>query len=1195
MKNNVNRNFRFGFFVSLILLLAGSLASYYTINKLIDSSGLVDHTHQVLIASEDVISNIKDGETGQRGYLLTRQTDFLEPYVGAYDRTMQALNKVKELTRDNPQQQNNCDTLDKLIRSRFAILDQSIEDIKGNLPLNIFRLRDGQAFMSQVRLMVKKIQRIEENLLYVRTEQQNKFVRFAPIAIVLSTLIAIIVTIIFFRKVADDSKDKAEMAETLLEKDQQMSERVSIIGNLANKLASGDYTIRLNAEQNDTLGTISGALNKMAGSLEETFTRLNQDQWLQTGGVKVSEQIVGEKSLTELSNDSINTITEYVEADMGAIYLVDSDHSLYIAGSSSLPQALKNLRILPGDGLAGQCFIAKKEIWIKELQDEFYTTFSSGVIKPRELLLYPIFFEGRAIGVIELGTTGSFKDIHREYLRKVSELLGVSINSAYVRMRLNELLEETQAQSEELQAQHRELENMNAELEVQAEKLQTSEEELKVQQEELMETNQELEERSRQLEEKNHLVVLRNLDIQKKAEELEQSTRYKSEFLANMSHELRTPLNSILLLSRLLHENSSSNLSEEQIEYAQVIQSSGHGLLELIDEILDLSKIEAGKLLLEYERIAIQDIMQDMRMMFGPMATDKKLVFEIFTDPGVPAVLETDKMRVEQILKNLISNSLKFTTTGKIELKASMSKKMDNTIVFTVSDTGIGIAEDKQKMIFEAFQQADGSTKRKYGGTGLGLSISRQLARLLQGEIELESEIGKGSSFSLSIPLFKPGQLVVAPKLSVVPSIAEPELLPVQKPSPYLAESIPASVPDDRDNIEINDKVILVVEDDVNFAKALVEYTRQKKYKAIHIVRGDEVLETALKYKPMGILLDIQLPVKDGLSVMDELKKDVRTRPIPVHIMSSYEVKKESLNRGAVDFINKPVLFERMNSVLEKIEQVVNTERKKVLIVEDNTQHAKALAYYLNENNVNAEISDDINNSIDTLQNREVNCVILDMGIPGKKAYETLETVKQNEGLEHIPIIIFTGQSLSRHEEQRIRQYADAIVVKTAQSYQRILSEVSLFLHLVDNPQERRGLAGKGLGNMEEVLKNKVVLVVDDDVRNIFALTKALEKQKLTVLPAIDGKEGLNILEQHSKIDIVLMDMMMPEMDGYETIRRIRSKSKWKKLPVIAVTAKAMSGDREKCLQAGASDYISKPVDSDQLLSLMRVWLYETV
>jgi signal transduction histidine kinase/DNA-binding response OmpR family regulator/CHASE3 domain sensor protein len=1193
MQRNLNRGLSTGFTISLVLLLASAVASYYTINRLIESTRLVDHSHRVLQAAENIISNIKDGEAGQRGYLLTRQLDFLEPYNGAKDRTIAALNQVRELTIGNPQQQINCDSLEIAINNRFSILAQSIADAQDSVAINIFRLRDGHVYMRQALLLVQRIQHIEEDLLLSHTSQLNQFVRFAPIAIILATLLALLITIFFFKRVLEDSKAKSIMADELRHKDIETRNRIDIIEKLAARFAAGDYSTRLNMEEKDELGNLSASLNKMAAALDLNFRQLSANQWQQEGTARLSERIAGEKDLNELSAEALSFLAEYTNSQVGAVYLVDTDMSLYVAGGFALPVALQQMRIKTGEGLPGQCFDRKKEIWLKSISDNLYTTFSSGVIKPKELLLIPVLFEGHAVGVIELGTINSYEQYHVDYLKRISEMMGIAINTARNRTRLKELLEETQAQSEELQAQHRELENINAELEVQAEKLQTSEEELKVQQEELMETNQELQERSRQLEEKNHMIVLRNLEIQKKAEELTLSTRYKSEFLANMSHELRTPLNSVLLLSRLLSENNQGNLNKEQIEYAQVIQSSGQGLLQLIDEILDLSKIESGKLELEYERIPVNDIVQNMRTLFLPMANEKNVNFTVQVDGAVPGIIETDKLRLEQILKNLISNALKFTHSGSIDLLVSLANDKENFIDFTVVDSGIGIPEDKQQLIFEAFQQADGSTKRKYGGTGLGLSISRQLARLLHGDISLESTPGKGSRFTLTIPLFKATPEKQTAKKEIV--AAEAPTPAKTAPSPFIATDIPNTLADDSHNIKTDDKVLLVVEDDVHFAKALLDFARQKNYKVIHIVRGDMVLETAARYKPLGILLDIQLPMKDGLTVMDELKKDSRTRHIPVHIMSSFEVKKESLHRGAIDFINKPVLYEQMNMILEKIEQVVNTDLKKVLIVEDNTHHAKALAYYLSTNKIEATISSDIQEGMQALQKKEVTCVILDMGLPGTKAYEALDIVRQNTELENVPIIIFTGQSLSRQDETKIRQYADTIVVKTAHSYQRILNEVSLFLHLVDQQDDKKPPSVRSLGKMDEVLKNKTVLIADDDVRNIFALTKALEKHKMSVITAVDGKEALQLLEKNDNVDIVLMDMMMPEMDGYEAILRIRKNPKWKRLPVIAVTAKAMMGDREKCIQAGASDYISKPVDSDQLLSLMRVWLYETV
>ena len=734
---------------------------------------------------------------------------------------------------------------------------------------------------------------------------------------------------------------------------------------------------------------------------------------------------------------------------------------------------------------------------------------------------------------------------------------------------------------------------MNAELEAQTEKLQASEEELRVQQEELQQTNEELSERSTLLEE-------RNLEIQKKSEELEITTRYKSEFLANMSHELRTPLNSILLLSRLLSENNEENMSTEQVEFAKVIQSSGNGLLGLIDEILDLSKIEAGKMDLDYADVSMKEITGNITGLFTQMAKEKGISF-IVEDKNAPLVLRTDKMRMEQIIKNLISNAIKFTSEGSVTLSVTKHPINDKLVSFTVKDTGIGIPRDKQALVFEAFQQADGSTKRKYGGTGLGLSISRELAKLLHGEISLKSEPGKGSEFTLTVPIYGSA---VAQQVTVTPAFLNPkedllmedEDLGIKEQDNYesfRSEVIPDAVADDRDSIKQGDRAVLIVEDDINFAKSLLDFTRKRGYKGIVSVRGDHALNLALAYRPVGVLLDIQLPMKSGWEVMEDLKGNVQTKHIPVHIMSSHKVKKESLLKGAVNFLDKPVAFEQIPDIFRRIEHFINRESQKVLIVEDNPKHAQALAFFLESNNINSEIRSDIDQGIDSLKKSDVDCVILDMGVPDRQAYDMLESVKQSPGLENLPVIVFTGKSLSMKEELKIKKYADSIIVKTAHSYQRMLDEVSLFLHLVEENKDGKRSIDKKLGSLNDILNGKKVLVVDDDVRNIYSLTKALENLKMNVITAIDGKEALNVLEQNPDTDVVLLDMMMPNMDGYETATRIRQNPSMRNLPVIAVTAKAMTGDREKCINAGASDYITKPVDVDQLLSLLRVWLYD--
>ena len=983
--------------------------------------------------------------------------------------------------------------------------------------------------------------------------------------------------------------------QTALEyKDREISNRLSVIEGIANQISSGNYKIRIDDEGSDALGNIAGSLNKMAVSLDKSFTSLSDREWLQTGVASLNEIVIVEQDIQSIAQHVLNFVAEYSGSQAGAFYILDKNDKLVLRSSYALSLADSKKTIDIGEGFAGQAAQTKKILEVNDVPADKYTlSYVLGEVRPASVIAIPVLYNKALKGVIELATFEEYSVSEKNLLEIAAFNTGIAINTAQSREKVQELLEETQSQAEELQAQHSEMENINAELEAQAEKLQTSEEELKVQQEELQQANQELEERSRLLEEKNELILERNLQIQRKAEELETNTKYKSEFLANMSHELRTPLNSILLLSRLLSENPGSNLSPEQIEYANVIQSSGKGLLTLIDEILDLSKIEAGKMELEYADVRIQSLVEQLQALFSMLAKDKGIDFSITTSADIPASIETDRLRVEQILRNLISNALKFTKKGSVQLKIS---QQDGLVAFSVKDTGIGIPKEKHQSIFEAFQQADGSTRRQFGGTGLGLSISRELAKLLGGEIKLESEVGKGSEFTLLLPINRQSENKLAEKHELIsPQYSIPEQKTVPSPSEkkYISDTIPPSLDDDRNDIAPGDKSILIVEDDTGFARSLLEYTRAKGYKGIVAVRGDEGIELARKFIPLGILLDLQLPVKSGWDVMDELKSDPATRHIPVHMMSSHDGRTKSLTKGAVDFINKPVAFEKLGEMFSKIEKALARHPKKVMIVEENAKHAQALAYFLQQYDVVSEIRNSVGEGIKALNREKIDCVILDMGVPAQQSYDTLEEVKKTPGLENIPIIIFTGKNLSKAEEIKIRQYADSIVIKTAQSYQRILDEVSLFLHIVEENNKEGKVRYKRMGQLGEVLKGKTVMVADDDVRNIFSITKSLEIYGMNVVSAIDGKDALTQLEASKNVDLVLMDMMMPEMDGYESTRRIREIPRYRKLPIIAITAKAMAGDREKCIAAGASDYITKPVDLDQLISLLRVWLYQ--
>jgi len=1196
MRSTFKRNLLVGFGISLMLLIVSSVASYISIRNLLESVELVQHTNQVIHATETSLSILKDAETGQRGFLLTGDEDFLEPYNGAYSKAIDEVKKVKSLTRDNPVQQVNADKLSEIIRQRLQQLAILIDlRKKGSVP-DKETLEKGKSYMDDARELIQKMADVENSLLTSRIAKLNKLAGNTPLLIIIAAAMAIIITVIFFIRINGDFSRRAALQTALQEKDEDITRRINIIRGIAENIAAGDYSIRAKDEGQDGLGNVSISLNKMAESLDYSFNLLSDKEWQQTGIAGLNGELVGEPDLNILADKTISFVCHYTHSHTGVLYLKENGNDLVYAGGYAFTVDDTNRRIKAGAGIAGQVSLSGKTIWLKEVADaEILVSYATGKAKPKNIIAIPVMHENAVTGVLELATLNQYSANDLQFLESISPTIGIAVNAAENRKRLQDLLEETQSQAEELQVQHREMENINEELEVQAQKLQASEEELKVQQEELLQANQELEERSRLLEERNQIIMERNQEIQAKAEQLALTTRYKSEFLANMSHELRTPLNSILLLSRLMSENTLQNLSDEQIEYAKVIQNSGQGLLALINEILDLSKIESGKMDLHIESVQVQDIVNGISALFRPLAEEKRIGFKVEAGPGVPPSFRTDRMRMEQVLKNLVSNAIKFTSEGQVSLHIGLYENNPALLAFVVEDTGIGIAKEKQHLVFEAFQQEDGSTRRKYGGTGLGLSISRELAKLLGGEITLQSESGKGSRFTFILPL-EPGAALVTRSGDMASQTVE-ETDPAEEQADekkYISTDIPEEVPDDRHRMQPGDKVILIVEDDTNFAKSLLEYTRQQGYKGLICVRGDEAVPMAKKYMPRGILLDIQLPVKDGLEIMDELKADAHTRHIPVHIMSSHEMKHKSLSRGAVDFINKPVAFEKMRDIFEKLEYVLTRNPQKVLIVEENTQHAKALAYFLESNNVNTEIRANVSESITALRDREVNCVILDMGIPDQKAYDTLEEVKKTPGLENLPIIIFTGKSLSKSEEMRIRQYADSVVIKTAYSYQRIKDEVSLFLHLMEeNRKADTATRYKKLGALNEVLKDKTVLLADDDVRNIYSLTRSLESFGMHVVSAIDGREALEKLKSTPKTDIILMDMMMPEMDGYETTRAIKQMNDYKRIPVIAVTAKAMLGDREKCIEAGASDYITKPVDIDQLLSLLRVWLYD--
>jgi len=819
-------------------------------------------------------------------------------------------------------------------------------------------------------------------------------------------------------------------------------------------------------------------------------------------------------------------------------------------------------------------------------------------------VVLPVLFEGQIKAVIELASFQRFGDIHLTFFDQLTESIGIVLNTITATMRTEELLKQSQTLAAELQTRQAELTETNRRLQEQAKTLQESEERLRQQQDELQQTNEELEEKANLLAKQNLEVERKNQEIERasralqdKAEQLAITSKYKSEFLANMSHELRTPLNSMLILGKLLAEGE--DLTEKQKEFARTIYSSGSDLLELINEILDMSKIEAGMMEVELGRVMFNDLCTYVERSFRQVAHDKGLEFSIHADPALPPGIYTDQRRLQQVLKNLLSNAFKFTERGKVSIGVSNAKSgwnPDNktltnaelVIAFSVKDTGIGIAPDKHRIIFEEFQQADGTITRKYGGTGLGLSISRQIATLLGGEIQLDSVVGEGSTFTLYLPVSyepdikrRPHATTHVEQLAISMRDMESESLVV--------ESV---LDDDRAKLEPGDRTLLIIEDDLNFAKILMEMARERGFKVLVATRGDAGLALARQYTPSAITLDIELPGMDGWSVLDRLKHTKATRHIPVHIISVAEEKQRGLKMGAIAFEPKPVTPEALRETVRNIENFVQRGVKSLLVIEDDKVAQQSIVELIGDGDVQTVAVGTAEEAMGQLRNKHYDCVVLDLGLPDMNGFDLMERIKTEIG--NVPIIIYTGKDLSPREETELRRLAETIIVKDVRSLERLLDETALFLHRVEeNLPERKRQILEQIRKKDPVLAGKKVLIIDDDMRNIFALTSLLERYDMQVPYAENGKDGIDTLKNSHGIDVVLVDIMMPEMDGYEAMRLIRDMPEFRQIPLIALTAKAMKGDREKCIEAGASDYITKPADSEQLLSLLRVWLFK--
>ncbi|WP_061221619.1 response regulator [Leptospira borgpetersenii] len=952
------------------------------------------------------------------------------------------------------------------------------------------------------------------------------------------------------------------------------------ITDSANNVASGNYLIDfVPKSEKDVLGN---SLRTMTSSLRKKTQENEKHNWIMSGQNLLNERLRGDKAESVLSNDVIIFLSNYLKANVGAIYLCDDQkYSLSIFGRYGFTSTdCSSEKFILNEGLIGQAAADQKQVLLTNVEEESIRIISAVIdTKPKEILIVPFMFEGKTEGVIELGKLDSFSSSEIEFVSAAVQSIGISFNSSRVRRRVQELLEQTRIQSEELQTQQEELKQMNEELEEQTQILRQQQEELKV-------SNEELEEQTRALEMRNKELELAKNDIEQKTEQLELSGKYKSEFLANMSHELRTPLNSLLILSKDLADNKKKNLDEDQVESANIIYKSGHDLLVLINEVLDLSKIESGKMSVNLERVVLRTFVKDLISGFKLQATKKKLDLDLIYYEDLPEKIRTDPQRLDQILKNLISNALKFTERGRIQLE--VKRQNSDKILFSVIDSGIGIPEEKYSAIFEAFQQVDGSTSRKYGGTGLGLSISRELAGLLGGEIHLKSKVNKGSTFSLLLPIEGKRNETSIPK-EETGVVANFETFVKQDQNEFV--NYPA-LKDDRNEIVEGDKILLIVEDDLKFASILLKQANEKGFRGISAATGEDGLVLARKHKPHAILLDLDLPGMDGHAVLNELKADQSVRHIPVHIISAKEYSLKLIRDGAVEYIKKPVNKKQLDEAFNRIEHFISRKMKNLLIIEDDANSRSTTRKLIGNDDVKCFEASSGKEALSVYSENHFDCIVLDIGLPDMSGFDLIREMEKIKEKQIPPIIIYTGRELTKEESKELQEYSESIIIKGIKSEERLLDETALVLHRMINnlPESKQNIINR-LYDKDAVFFQKRIMLVDDDMRNVFALSKILSEKGMEVLKAENGNNALELLSKSENVDMILMDVMMPEMDGYEATRRIRSNLKYKDTVIIALTAKAMNDDRQKCIDAGANDYISKPVDVERLFSLMRVWL----
>jgi CheY-like chemotaxis protein/CHASE3 domain sensor protein len=1112
--------------VPIALLLAAGALLGAQVASMADDAHWVEHSDEVIAKTYELQKQVIDQETGLRGLLVTGNRIFLEPFEKAAP--LDVLRQLRALVVDSPSQQDRVDEIGRryklwLDETAFAARGQGLDQARTLDPM-----LDRKARMDSIRAAVDDLLNVEVSLRHQRTVAANASVQatrwaFVGILLALSSVLAFL----FRRQLTDITK------------------------------------------------TFRSALDKEKAAR----ARLQAEDWVRRGHVQVAEAIQGDRSPSDVAQEALRTVASYVGADVGAFYAMDGPDWRRLAGFAIDTSAAGPERFGAGEGLVGQAASQQKMRRIRDVPADYLKVRSgTGERAPVDLVIAPARSDGRTQAVVELGFLREADARAMVLVDRVGETLAVAMRSAEYRVRLQELLEGSRRQSEELLTQQEELRTTNEELHSQTDALRLAHAQLEERKEELEVMNTSLVAQRNELERATRV-------IEEKAAEVDRTSRYKSEFLANMSHELRTPLNSSLILAKLLASNKDGNLSDEQVKFASMIYEAGNDLLVLINDVLDLSKVEAGKLEIRARNVSPGRVVEEVARALEPLAREKKIAFRTHVDETAPAELETDVQRLQQILRNLLSNAIKFTESGEVSVDV---RAAGGGVAFVVTDTGIGISAEQHETIFEAFRQAEGSASRRYGGTGLGLSISRNLARALGGDLSVVSEVHRGSSFTLTLPrVYVPPAEEAPPQPG--PTAARPDAARARAVAPATGPDLSG---DDRNRIDPNRRLVLVVEDDPAFGRILLDLAHELDFQCLVAGTADEGVRLALERVPSAILLDVKLPDHSGLSVLDRLKRDPSTRHIPVHVVSATDRSQEALAMGAAGYVIKPVQREELLAAFRRLEDQFSRRVRRVLVVEDDDRQREGIEHLLSRDDVEIVAVSTVAEALAKLRAGTFDCVVTDLALPDASGDDLLDQMATDDTYAFPPVIVYTGRSLTADEEQRLRRYSSSIIVKGARSPERLLDEVTLFLHQVESelPADQRRMLRQAR-DREAVFQGRRILIAEDDVRNIFALTSVLEPKGAEIVIARNGREAIAALEATPGIDLVLMDIMMPEMDGLEAMREIRRRGSWPKLPIVALTAKAMIDDREECFRAGANDYTSKPLDVEMLLSLLRVWM----